>query len=100
MSVATGGKWKVIYAPHMSTIVSLFSGGGKNMKSSSPSSVQQQPNLQVEYMFWKNGTTVSHATLDFDWLPKPFKPLILSTSGTFDSVDDDKVCSICFDQAW
>lgn len=74
------GNWKVIYAPHMTTMANLA--GGR---------------LDVQYLLRQDGTTESHATCDFAWLPG--NPVTLSVSGTYASVSDD-VCRVDFDQAW
>lgn len=77
--VATG-TWKVIYAPHMTTMAALAGKG----------------TLDVSYMFERNGTMRSHAVCDFSWLPST---VILSVSGTFGSVSSE-VCRVDFDRAW
>ena len=76
MSVAPG-RWRVIYAPHMTTMSGLA--GGK---------------FSVQYDLSKDGTIVSHAKCNF-----PFFKGFLSVSGTFDSVND-QVCRVDFDEAW
>jgi len=71
------GRWRVIYAPHMSTIAGLFRG-----------------EFRVQYDLYEDGTMESHARYDF------FKQQgYLSVSGTYGSVDDN-YCRVDFDQAW
>jgi hypothetical protein len=79
MRSVAAGTWKVVYAPHMTTMASLAGGGS----------------LDVTYALQQDGTMISHAKLDFSWLP----PLVLSVSGTYGSVSD-QVCRVDFDRAW
>lgn len=76
--VATG-TWKVVYAPHMTTMGRIAGNGS----------------FDVTYILQQDGTMVSHAKCDFPWLP----PLVLSVSGTFGSVSE-QVCRVDFDRAW
>lgn len=72
------GDWKVVYAPHMTTIAGLF--GGK---------------FDVEYKLHSSYKMESHAKYDFPVVGKGF----LSLSGTYGSVDEN-VCRVDFDKAW
>uniref|UniRef100_A0A6U0ESK7 Plastid lipid-associated protein/fibrillin conserved domain-containing protein n=1 Tax=Helicotheca tamesis TaxID=374047 RepID=A0A6U0ESK7_9STRA len=76
--VATG-TWKVVYAPHMTTMAKL--GGGE---------------FQVEYILRDDLTMDSHARYDF---PLFKQRGYLSVSGTYGSVND-LVCRVDFDQSW
>ena len=76
MAVAPG-RWRVIYAPHMTTISGLAGG-----------------EFSVQYDLNDDGTIVSHARCNF-----PFFRGFLSVSGTFDSVNN-QVCRVDFDEAW
>lgn len=73
------GVWKVVYAPHMTTIAKLAG----NLA------------LDVTYIMYPDQTIVSHATFS-DPLPRP---LHLSVSGTYDSVSDT-VCLVEWTEAW
>lgn len=73
------GVWKVVYAPHMTTIAKLAG----NLA------------LDVTYIMYPDQTIVSHATFS-DPLPSP---LHLSVSGTYDSVSDT-VCLVEWTEAW
>lgn len=75
--VATGN-WKVIYAPHMTTMGNLAKGS-----------------FQVEYDLKRDGKMTSHAKYDFPFVGKGY----LSVSGTYGSVSDN-VCRVDFDEAW
>lgn len=72
------GTWKVIYAPHMSTISSLFQGV-----------------FDVQYILYGDGEIQSHARYDFPVVGEGY----LSVSGTYGSVDD-KVSRVDFDKVW
>ena len=80
MQPVAAGTWKVVYAPHMTTMAALAGGGS----------------FDVSYILNENGTMTSHAKLDFPWLPST---VMLSVSGTYGSVSD-QVCRVDFDQAW
>lgn len=71
------GRWRVIYAPHMTTMSGLAGG-----------------EFSVQYDLNDDGTIVSHAKCNF-----PFFKGFLSVSGTFDSVNN-QVCRVDFDEAW
>ena len=73
------GTWKVIYAPHMTTISGLFGG-----------------NFDVQYILDRSGKITSHARYDFPIIGQGF----LSVSGTYSSEDDDSVSRVDFDKAW
>jgi len=73
------GRWRVIYAPHMTTMAGLAGG-----------------QFSVQYDLNEDGTIVSHAKCDFPFFR--FKG-ILSTSGTYDSVDN-QICRVDFNEAW
>jgi len=70
------GTWKVIYAPHMTTLVQVFSGGGggKNHVST----------LDVEYQLDADQTMVSHAY--YHNFPFGIGSGYLSVSGTYGSI--------------
>lgn len=72
------GNWKVIYAPHMTTIAGLF--GGK---------------FDVQYTLHPSEKMESHARYDFPVVGEGF----LSVSGTYGSVDEN-VSRVDFDKAW
>ena len=71
------GRWRVIYAPHMTTMSGLAGG-----------------EFSVQYDLNDDGTIVSHAKCNF-----PFFKGYLSVSGTYDSVNNE-VCRVDFDEAW
>jgi len=77
-NVVASGKWKVIYAPHMTTIAGLFGGA-----------------FDVQYILDNNGRITSHAKYNFPIFGRGY----LSASGTFGSVNED-VCRVDFDQVW
>ena len=72
------GKWRVIYAPHMTTMANLAAG-----------------QFQVEYDLNEDGTMESHARYSFPIVGEGY----LSVSGTYGSVDDT-TCRVDFDEAW
>jgi hypothetical protein len=72
------GCWKVIYAPHITTIADLF--GGK---------------FDVQYILYQTGKMESHAEYDFPFVGGGF----LSVSGTYGSVDKN-TSRVDFDKAW
>lgn len=72
------GNWKVIYAPHMTSIAGLL--GGK---------------LDVQYLLHNSQMMESHAKFDFPFVGRGY----LSVSGTYDSVDGN-VSRVDFDKAW
>ena len=83
MQPVASGDWRVIYAPHMTTIAKLVGGG----------------NLEVQYLLNGDGTLSSHAKFsEFFWIPNNEK-LYLSVSGTFGSVDE-RNCKVQWDRAW
>ena len=71
------GRWRVVYAPHMTTMSGLAGG-----------------EFSVQYDLNDDGTIVSHAKCNF-----PFFKGFLSVSGTYDSVNNE-VCRVDFDEAW
>jgi carboxymethylenebutenolidase len=71
------GRWRVIYAPHMTTMAGLAGG-----------------EFSVQYDLNDDGTIVSHAKCNF-----PFFKGFLSVSGSFSSVNN-QVCRVDFDEAW
>lgn len=73
------GSWRVVYAPHMTTMAGLLRG-----------------EFSVGYDLRKDGTITSHARYEF-----PLFNLYgyLSTSGTYGSVDN-RVCRVDFNEAW
>jgi hypothetical protein len=75
------GTWKVVYAPHMTTIAKLAGG----------------LDLDVEYIMHADQTIESHAK--FSSLPLGIKSVYLSVSGKYDSISDT-VCSVEWDEAW
>ena len=77
-SAVAPGTWKVIYAPHMTTISGFFGG-----------------NFDVQYTLYENGQIISHARYDFPIVGQGY----LSVSGTYGSVDDI-VSRVDFDEAW
>lgn len=72
------GLWKVVYAPHMTTISGLFGGS-----------------FDVQYRLFEDGQMTSHAKYDFPIVGEGF----LSVSGSYGSVDDS-VSRVDFDRAW
>mmetsp|Transcript_29522 Transcript_29522/g.65040 ORF Transcript_29522/g.65040 Transcript_29522/m.65040 type:complete len:272 (-) Transcript_29522:202-1017(-) len=72
------GSWRVVYAPHMTTMANLAGGS-----------------FQVEYDLNEDGTMESHAKYDFPIVGQGY----LSVSGTYSSVDDT-YCRVDFDEAW
>lgn len=77
-SKVASGTWKVVYAPHMTTISGLF--GGK---------------FDVQYTLNPDGTMVSHARYEFPIIKSGY----LSVSGTYGSVDEN-VSRVDFNKAW
>eukprot|EP01082_Thalassiosira_pseudonana_P006434 g6053.t1 g6053 contig20:696970-697845(+) len=73
------GVWRVVYAPHITTIAGLFGG-----------------EFSVQYDLREDGTMTSHARYSF-----PIFNLFgyLSVSGTYGSVNNN-VCRVDFDEAW
>ena len=87
------GQWKVVYAPHMTTIRDLVRGNSVDSGMAS---------LDVRYDMRPDQTITSHATFrDFPWM-KPFgvRTVFLSVSGRYGSVDDDRVCFVEWDKTW
>ena len=80
MQPVAAGTWKVVYAPHMTTMAALAGNGS----------------FDVSYVLETDGTMMSHAVCDFPWLPTN---VILSVSGTFGSVSS-QVCRVDFDRVW
>jgi hypothetical protein len=74
------GTWRIVYAPHISTMGSLAGG------SFDP----------VYYIMKPNGVMTSHARFSFPLLGSGW----LSVSGTYGSEDDDSVCYVDFNKAW
>lgn len=72
------GTWKVVYAPHITTIAGLA--GGK---------------FDVQYTLFEDGTMTSHARYNFPVVGEGY----LSVSGTYGSVDNT-VSRVDFDRAW
>ena len=72
------GTWKVIYAPHITTIAGIA--GGK---------------FDVQYTCFNDGTMTSHARYNFPVIGEGY----LSVSGTYGSVDNI-VSRVDFDTAW
>lgn len=72
------GRWRVVYAPHMTTMANLAGG-----------------QFQVEYDLNEDGTMESHARYSFPIVGEGY----LSVSGTYGSVDDT-TCRVDFDEAW
>lgn len=72
------GRWRVIYAPHMTTMANLAGG-----------------QFQVEYDLNEDGTMESHARYSFPIVGEGY----LSVSGTYGSVDDT-TCRVDFNEAW
>ena len=77
-NLVSKGNWKVIYAPHMTTIAALFGG-----------------NFDVQYILYDNAIMESHAKYDFPIIGKGF----LSVSGTYSSVNET-ISRVDFDKAW
>ena len=82
MQPVAKGTWKVVYAPHMTTMAGIAGGS-----------------LDVSYILSEDGTIISHAVCKFPWLVMPSGCLVLSVSGTFSSVSST-VCRVDFDRAW
>lgn len=74
------GTWRVVYAPHIVTVSSLFRG------SFDP----------VYYIMKPNGEMTSHVRYHFPFIGRGW----LSVSGTYSSQDEDKVCRVDFDKTW
>lgn len=74
------GTWKIVYAPHISTMGSLAGG------SFDP----------VYYIMKPNGIMTSHARFSFPLVGSGW----LSVSGTYASEDEDRICRVDFDKAW
>lgn len=74
------GTWKIVYAPHISTMGSLAGG------SFDP----------VLYKMGPNGIMTSHARYTLPLLGSGW----LSVSGTYGSEDGNLVCRVDFDKAW
>lgn len=75
------GSWRIIYAPHISTLSSVVGG------SFDP----------VLYDMNDDGfKIVSHAKYNFPVLGEGW----LSVSGIYDSMDNDRYCKVEFDRAW
>lgn len=74
------GTWRIIYAPHIYTMGSLFQG------SFDP----------VYYIMKPNGKMTSHARYNFPIIGSGW----LSVSGTYSSEDEENVCRVDFDKAW
>ena len=77
-STVAPGTWKVVYAPHITTIAGLA--GGK---------------FDVQYTLFEDGTMTSHARYNFPVVGEGY----LSVSGTYGSVDNT-VSRVDFDRAW
>lgn len=76
------GKWKVVYAPHMTTAMNIFRG-----------------KFDVTYDLFSDSRIVSHAYYDFPIVGKGY----LSVSGTYGSVANDAsntYSRVDFDKAW
>lgn len=82
MKTVAPGAWRVIYAPHMTTMAKIAGGG----------------TFKVDYILNKDGSMESHARLSFPWF-LGLRSVWLSVSGTYGSVND-KVCKVNFDEAW
>lgn len=74
------GKWRIIYAPHISVMGEIFRG-------------KFDP---VYYYMKPNGEMSSHARYSFPFVGSGW----LSVSGTYGSEDEDRVCRVDFDKAW
>jgi hypothetical protein len=74
------GKWRIVYAPHISAMGSLVGG------SFDP----------VVYILRQDGTMTSHARYKFPLVGSGW----LSVSGTYGSADNNRVCQVDFDRAW
>lgn len=72
------GTWKVIYAPHMTTMAGIARGS-----------------FDVQYTMDGDGNMVSHARYSFPVVGEGY----LSVSGTYGSVNED-VCRVDFDKVW
>ena len=76
------GKWKVVYAPHMTTAMNIFRG-----------------RFDVTYDLFSDSRIVSHAYYDFPIVGKGY----LSVSGTYGSVANDAsdtYSRVDFEKAW
>jgi hypothetical protein len=74
------GTWRIVYAPHISTMGKL-------------AQVRFDP---VLYMLEPSGEMTSHARYDFPVIGSGW----LSVSGTYSSQDEDRYCRVDFDKAW
>jgi hypothetical protein len=74
------GTWRIVYAPHISTMGGLAGGAFD----------------PVIYELRPNGSMTSHARYDFPIVGSGW----LSVSGTYGSKDEDQVCQVDFDKAW
>lgn len=77
-SAVAPGTWKVIYAPHMTTIAGIA--GGK---------------FDVQYTLFHDGIMTSHSRYNFPLIGEGY----LSASGTYGSIDNS-VSRVDFDAAW
>lgn len=75
------GTWRIIYAPHISTMAKLGGGGSFD---------------PVYYILRPDGTMTSHAKYRFPFIGQGW----LSVSGTYSSQDENMVCRVDFDKAW
>jgi hypothetical protein len=87
-SKVASGTWKVIYAPHMTTISSIFNGSFDVSYTLTDGGVQKSSPGAT-------GSIVSHAKYDFPIVGTGY----LSVSGTYGSVDDI-VSRVDFNKAW
>lgn len=81
------GTWRIVYAPHISTLSALAGGGSFD---------PVLYDLRAAASDDAAPTIVSHARYDFPLLGKGW----LSVSGTYGSQDGDRTCKVEFDRAW
>ena len=75
------GTWRIIYAPHISTLSSVVGGSFDPVFY----------NMNNDFF-----EIVSHAKYNFPVLSKGW----LSVSGIYDNVENDRYCKVEFDRAW
>ena len=93
------GEWRVVYAPHMDAMGRLLRGRFApviyQMTSSTSTDEDDEDDDNVDANS-PNNKIVSHARVELPFLGSWW----LSVSGTYGSVDQDRVCRVNFDEAW
>jgi len=84
------GSWRIVYAPHISTMGKLAQGSFNPVIYDLSPPSEESKNI-----------IISHARYDFPWMAPFIKPKgWLSVSGTYGSQDNESVCRVDFDKAW